>query len=60
MLWVNSDESSLVPIVAVSDKRMITDPERIGKVRWMPVDGKKKAPKNGWTVHDARILHVSG
>ena len=61
VLLVHTDESSLVPIVTVSDKRMITDPERFEKVRWMPVDCKKKAPKidNVYTMQEFCTLAVS-
>ena len=57
-MWINSNETSVVTTLAVADKRMLTDSERVGKVKWM--DEKKKPPKGGWSVHDARVLYVSG
>jgi len=59
VLWTNSNETSIVPTGAVGDKRLLTDPQRIGKVKWMPLT-KKKEPKEGWSSHDARVLHLSG
>jgi hypothetical protein len=59
--WTNSNQTSIVPSTAVGDKRMLTDPKKVGKVKWMgPDDGKKKPPKDGWTLHDGRILCVNG
>ena len=61
MYWTSSDETSVVPVCAVSDKRMLTDCKRVGKVKWMGEgDAKKKAPKDGWSLHDGRALFVSG
>jgi hypothetical protein len=56
--WVNSNETSIVPSEAVSDKRMLTDNSRVGKIKWM--DKKRKTPKEGWTSHDGRVLSTSG
>ena len=59
--WIITDLTSIVPCNAVYDKRMLTDSERSGKVKWMgPDDAKKKSLKEGWSSHDARILFVSG
>ena len=58
---INTDQTSIVPSSAVSDKRMLTDSERSGKVKWMgPDNAKKKTPKEGWSSHDARVLFLSG
>ena len=60
-LWVQTNETTIVPIEAVGDTRMHTDLERVGKILWMPdTKGKKKPQKNGWTSHDGRVLHISG
>ena len=59
--WIITDQTSIVPCNAVYDKRMLTDSERSGKVKWMgPDDAKKKPLKEGWSSHDVRILFVSG
>ena len=39
VLWIHSNETSIVTTLAVADKRMLTDSERVGKVKWM--DEKK-------------------
>jgi len=54
-----TQETSVVPVVAIGDKRMLTD-RRVGKVQWMSDNPKKKPPKSGWSTHDARVLHMSG
>ncbi len=54
-------QTSNGPSNAVSDKRMLTDSERSGKIKWMgPDDAKKKPPKEGWSSHNASVLFVSG
>jgi len=62
VFWTSSNETSIVPICAVSDKRMLTDSQRCGKVKWMGEndDKRKKAPKDGYSTHDGRILVVGG
>ncbi|XP_065676361.1 uncharacterized protein LOC136092322 isoform X3 [Hydra vulgaris] len=57
VFWVNSQQTSIVPSIAVSDKRMLTDDKRVGKVKWM--DEKKKVPSEGWSSHDGRVLSIS-
>ena len=59
-LWVHIQQTSFVSVVAVGDRRMLTNPECVGKVQRMPDNPKKKPPKSGWTRHDARVLHISG
>jgi hypothetical protein len=39
---INSNETSIVPVCAVGDKRMLTDSERCGKVKWMGEGDAKK------------------
>ncbi len=56
--WTNSEQTSIVPSVGVSDKRMLTDSKRVGKIKWM--DAKKKPPAEGWSSFDGRVLFVSG
>ena len=41
VLWIHSNETSIVTTLAVADKRMLTDSERVGKVKWM--DDEKKS-----------------
>ena len=61
VFWKNSNQTSIVPVGAVCDKRMLTDSQRCGKVMWMGEDdAKKKPPKKGWSTHDGRVLYVSG
>ena len=60
MLWVHTNQTSVLPVEAVGDRRMHTDPERVGKIQWMPDNAKRKPPKNGWSSHDGRVLHISG
>ena len=59
MLWVHTNETSIVPIEAIGDRRMHTDPDRVGKIQWMPDNPKRKAPQNGWSCHDGRVLHIA-
>ena len=58
VFWVNSQQTSIVPSIAVSDKRMLTDNKRVGKIKWM--DEKRKIPPEGWSSHDGCVLSISG
>ena len=60
ILWVDDNTSSVVPTIAVGDKRMLTDRERVERVKWMDIDLKKKTPADGWEVHNGRVLFLGG
>jgi len=57
---VAHNQTSIVPVEAIGDKHMHTDPKSVGKIRWMPDNPERKALKNGWFSHDGRVLHIAG
>jgi len=60
ILWISENKTAIVPDKAVTDKRMLTEPEMVGKVKWMGEGDRNKAePKDGWKQYDARALAVS-
>ena len=54
VFWVNSQQTSIVPSIAVSDKRMLTDNKRVGKIKW--IDEKRKIPPEGDGLHTMDVF----
>jgi len=58
--YMHTNQTPIVPVEAIGDRHMHTDPESVGKIRWMLDNSERKAPKNGWSSHDGRVLHIAG
>jgi hypothetical protein len=56
--WVSDKQCSVTHESFVVDKKMLSDPDRIGLVKY--ADKGKKAPKGGWSSFPARVTYVTG
>ena len=58
VLWVETNETSVMGEDSVRDQSMLENPQRVGMILHKEIG--RKAPKGGWKAYAGRVISVHG